>query len=163
LSINAVLFDLDGTLLDRDTSLLLFVRDQYHRYSEFQIVEKEIFVQRFIELDNHGYVWKDKVYKQLIDEFSVQNVDWSSLLDDYIRNFHKHCISYPNLLSMLTQLKKHSIKLALISNGFELLQTPARYCYSSHRAYASRSVQFVAGICSKHQSEKHALGMSQTA
>lgn len=122
MSIDAVLFDLDGTLLDRDLSLLLFVRDQYHCYPEFQFVEKEIFVQRFIELDHHGYVWKVKVYQQLIEDFSIQNLDWSSLLRDYTSNFQKHCIGFPNLLSVFTQLKKHSIKLALVSNSFGQFQ-----------------------------------------
>ncbi len=32
--IKAVIFDLDGTLLDRDSSLKLFVQDQYKRYSK---------------------------------------------------------------------------------------------------------------------------------
>ncbi|GIP59489.1 HAD family hydrolase [Paenibacillus sp. FSL W8-0186] len=122
MTINAVLFDLDGTLLDRDASLLKFVRDQYDRYPELQIVEKESFVQRFIELDHHGYVWKDKVYQQMMDEFSIKNMDWTLLIEDYIRNFQKHCIGFPNLLSMLTQLKNHNIKLALISNGFGQFQ-----------------------------------------
>ncbi|MGG4553652.1 HAD family hydrolase [Paenibacillus humicus] len=122
MTINAVLFDLDGTLLDRDASLLKFVRDQYDRYPELQIVEKESFVQRFIELDQHGYVWKDKVYQQMMDEFSIKNMDWTLLIEDYIRNFQKHCIGFPNLLSMLTQLKNHNIKLALISNGFGQFQ-----------------------------------------
>lgn len=122
MSIRAVLFDLDGTLLDRDSSLVLFVRDQYDRFKEFHVVEKENFVQRFIELDNYGYVWKDKVYQQLIDEFSIQNVDCASLLNDYISNFQKHCVAFPNLLSMLTQIKQHDIKLALVSNGFGQFQ-----------------------------------------
>ncbi|MBP1906236.1 putative hydrolase of the HAD superfamily [Paenibacillus turicensis] len=122
MTIKAVLFDLDGTLLDRDSSLLMFVRDQYHRYSEFQIIDEETFVQRFIELDNHGYVWKDKVYQQIIHEFSIQDIDWKLLLDDYIRNFQKHCIGFPNLLNMLTVLKNQDIKLALVSNGFGQFQ-----------------------------------------
>jgi len=122
LTIQAILFDLDGTLLDRDSSLLAFVSDQYNRYSEFQIIDKELFVQRFIELDNHGYVWKDKVYQQIINEFSIPNVDWTVLLDDYITNFQKHCIGFPNLLRMLTELKKHNLKLALVSNGFGQFQ-----------------------------------------
>ncbi|SDC75548.1 putative hydrolase of the HAD superfamily [Paenibacillus sp. UNCCL117] len=122
MTIHAVLFDLDGTLLDRDSSLLQFVRDQHQRYPELQFVEKDVFAQRFIELDNHGYVWKDKVYQQLVDEFSIQNLDWILLLEDYISNFQKHCIGFPNLLSMLTQLKDHNLKLALVSNGFGQFQ-----------------------------------------
>lgn len=122
MTIKAVLFDLDGTLLDRDLSLLEFVRDQYDRYSELQIVNKESFVKRFIELDNHGYMWKDKVYQQIINEFSIKNMDWALLLEDYIRNFQKYCIGFPNLLSMLTELKNNNIKLALVSNGFGQFQ-----------------------------------------
>ncbi|MGD8191427.1 HAD family hydrolase [Brevibacillus ginsengisoli] len=118
MSFDAVLFDLDGTLLDRDSSLISFIRDQYDRLKEFHVIEKERFIQRFMELDNHGYVWKDKVYQQLLNEFPIQNIHWASLLNDYINNFHKHCIAFPNLLDMLTQLKKHNIKLALVSNGF---------------------------------------------
>jgi putative hydrolase of the HAD superfamily len=122
MTIKAVLFDLDGTLLDRDLSLLEFVSDQYDRYSELQIVNKENFVKRFIELDNHGYMWKDKVYQQIINAFSIQNMDWTLLLEDYIRNFQKYCIGYPNLLSTLTELKSSNIKLALVSNGFGQFQ-----------------------------------------
>lgn len=122
MTINAVLFDLDGTLLDRDLSLFRFVRDQYHRYSAVQIIDEETFVQRFIDLDNHGYVWKDQVYQQIIHEFSIQDMDWTLLLEDYIRNFHKHCTGFPNMLNMLTILKNHGIMLALISNGFGQFQ-----------------------------------------
>lgn len=122
LTIQAVLFDLDGTLLDRDTSLLHFVKDQYRRYPELQTVEQDLFVQRFVELDNHGYLWKDKVYQQLIQEFSIPNLGWSLLLDDYLYNFQQHCTGYPNLLTMLTELKNNGLKIALISNGYGQFQ-----------------------------------------
>jgi putative hydrolase of the HAD superfamily len=122
LSIKAVLFDLDGTLLDRDTSLALFARDQYDRYSQFQVVDKDVFVQRFIDLDNHGYVWKDKVYQQLIDEFSILGVEWTELLNDYLNGFQKHCVGFPNLMNMLIELRNSGVKIALISNGYGQFQ-----------------------------------------
>ncbi|MED4753258.1 hypothetical protein [Brevibacillus choshinensis] len=61
MAIQAVHFDLDGTLLDRDSSFLAFVRDEYERCSALQTVEQDVFVSRFIELDQHDYVWEDKV------------------------------------------------------------------------------------------------------
>lgn len=64
----AVLFDLDGTLLNRDKSIELFINQQYERlFDLLSHISKEQYNSRFIELDNRGYVWKDKVYQQLID------------------------------------------------------------------------------------------------
>jgi len=122
LTVESVFFDLDGTLLDRDASLAAFVQDQYEYCAALQVVEKATFVERFIELDNHGSVWKDKVYQQLIAEYAIRNVEWPQLLHDYISNFHKYCIGYPNLVQMLTWLKGNHIKIALVSNGFGQFQ-----------------------------------------
>lgn len=122
MAIKAVLFDLDGTLLDRDASLALFVSDQYDRLPPLQSVEKAIFAQRFIELDNHGYVWKDKVYRQLIEEFSIAGMDWQTLLSDYLNGFKRFCIGFPHLLPMLTELKSRGLKIALVSNGYGQFQ-----------------------------------------
>jgi len=75
--IKAVIFDLDGTLLDRDSSLKLFVQDQYKRYSkELAHIPKQEYISRFIELDHKGYVWKDKVYQQLLAEYDLSNLTW---------------------------------------------------------------------------------------
>ena len=67
----AVLFDLDQTLLDRNTSLKSFLNWQVNDLQLIYQAQKEIFIQRFIELDANGSVWKDLVYRQLIDEFKI--------------------------------------------------------------------------------------------
>lgn len=122
MTIQAVLFDLDGTLLDRDTSLLRFVHDQYERIGALQLVQKDVFCERFIELDQHGYVWKDKVYEQLVAEFAIPDLDALFLLQDYISQFPQHCIAFPHLHETLGQLQQQGIKLGLISNGFGQFQ-----------------------------------------
>ncbi|NOV02217.1 HAD family hydrolase [Paenibacillus planticolens] len=69
--LKAIIFDLDGTLLDRQASLEAFVKHQHSRMVELQSIDKYKYVNRFIELDQRGYVWKDKVYQQLTQEFGL--------------------------------------------------------------------------------------------
>lgn len=121
--IKAVLFDLDGTLLDRDASVKWFIEEQYEKLDkQLGHVPKEKYISRFIELDNHGYVWKDKVYQQLVNEFQIEDLTWEELLGDYIREFKNYCVPFPNLISMLEQLKQNNLVLGMITNGFGQFQ-----------------------------------------
>ena len=121
--IKAVLFDLDGTLLDRDASVERFINSQYERLNEsVGHILKEKYVSRFIELDCRGYVWKDKVYQQMVAEFNITGLTWEQLLQDYVNHFKEYCVPFPNLHKMLTTLANQSIVLGIISNGKEQFQ-----------------------------------------
>ena len=116
--IQTVLFDLDGTLLDRDTSLRLFIENQYERfYEKLCHIPRPIYIERFIELDAHGYVWKDKVYQQLTGELEITSLSWRNLLSDYENEFHHSCISYSGLLQMLDALQNMGLKVGIVTNG----------------------------------------------
>lgn len=121
--IKSVIFDLDGTLLDRDASLKKFVFHQHNRLGDLLgHINRSAYTKRFIELDQHGYVWKDKVYQQLIAEFGIEGVSGEQLLEDYLTHFPCHCVPFSNLISILGQLKKSNIALGMISNGFTEFQ-----------------------------------------
>ncbi|MCS0824800.1 HAD family hydrolase [Cytobacillus firmus] len=116
--IKAVIFDLDGTLLNRDESVRMFIETQYDRLNKLVgHIPKEKFVRRFIELDDRGYVWKDKVYRQLVKEFGITDITWEELFQDYLSQFKNNCISFPNLNSMLEELRTSNLVLGLITNG----------------------------------------------
>ncbi|MFB7158809.1 HAD family hydrolase [Lysinibacillus sp. NPDC056232] len=120
--VKAVIFDLDGTFLDRDSSVRTFIDQQYERLKpHLSHILKENYVHRFIELDNHGYVWKDKVYQQLIEEFSI-DLSPEAMLEDYLQEFKNHCVPFENLHSMLQNLKKQGLKLGMITNGYGQFQ-----------------------------------------
>jgi putative hydrolase of the HAD superfamily len=124
--VKAVLFDLDGTLLDRDTSVEQFVSVQYDRLTEhLSHIPRNDYITRFIELDCHGHVWKDKVYQSLVSEFAIERISWQSLLEDYEMQFQFHCIPFRFLVEMLNELKQQGYLLGIITNGRSPFQARA--------------------------------------
>jgi putative hydrolase of the HAD superfamily len=121
--IKAIIFDLDGTLLNRNESVKLFVDRQHERLNKkLDHIPKDTYMTRFIELDKRGYVWKDKVYQQLVDEFDIKQITWEELLQDYISQFKDSCVPFPNLIKMLEELKSNNLSLGMITNGYGQFQ-----------------------------------------
>jgi HAD superfamily hydrolase (TIGR01549 family) len=121
--IDAVLFDLDGTLLDRDTSVLAFAHEQHRRLGHaIGHIPVQTYVARFVELDARGTVWKDEVYRRLVAEFRIEGMTPKALLDDYLTRFREHCVPFPNLHATLDQLQSDGLELGIISNGHGTLQ-----------------------------------------
>ena len=59
--VRAVVFDLDGTLLDRRRSFERFVREQWERFGSFlNAVDREQYVQTLVERDSDGYAPRDE-------------------------------------------------------------------------------------------------------
>jgi hypothetical protein len=68
----AVLFDLDGTLFDRDASFLRLVEDRYDCFAaDIEGILREVFVRRVVEMDGHGHVDKAVVYRDLARELCL--------------------------------------------------------------------------------------------
>jgi putative hydrolase of the HAD superfamily len=121
--VKAIMFDLDETLLNREESLKRFIGDQYNRLFSGLMVNKEDFSSKFIEWDQHGYVWKDEVYSKIIDYFSLNHFHAEELVQDYLLNFGRHAVPYSGLHHVLSTLKRAGYLLGLITNGREDLQS----------------------------------------
>lgn len=123
-----LLFDLDQTLLDRNNSLIKFLNWQINFFQLVDAKKKSAFIQRFIELDDNGSVWKDIVYAQLKEEFKIEPYVVDELLNSYVVDFNKFSTAFENVEDVIRKLFQQGYQLGLISNG----KTP----FQQHNFYA---------------------------
>jgi len=118
----AVLFDLDQTLMDRSLSLRAFCEWQANGMLRDQIETPEKFVERFIELDANGSVWKDRVYENLIAEFSINHWSVTDLLECYQLTFCAFSCLRQGVLPALKFLDELDVPTGIVTNGFSPFQ-----------------------------------------
>lgn len=118
--IQAVLFDLDETLLNRTASLRSFIDWQVKGMLCSQISDRDSFLKRFIELDANGRVWKDRVYEISIDEFEISGWSIEELTTSYELCFSRFCQPKQGAIEAVKVLSQVGLKLGLISNGRSL-------------------------------------------
>ena len=99
---------------------------------------KQKFIQRFIELDDHGRVWKDQVYHQLCNEFYITKYTVNELLAIYISDFNEFSVAFEHAEITIKQLYQNGYKLGLISNG--------RSPFQEHNFYALGLSEYFSGI-----------------
>lgn len=116
--LKAVLFDLDGTLFDRDSSVRRLVASQYDAFAqELRPVARQTFVERFVTLDRRGYVPKQQVYRDLVRQLGITGVTATTLFSFWQAHFHDRCALFPAAAATLDQLAKAGLSLGLITNG----------------------------------------------
>jgi putative hydrolase of the HAD superfamily len=131
--IKAVLFDLDGTLLDRNGSLDAFLPGQYARFAAEPDNDADCaaFCKRFIDLDGYGYTPKTDLYQTLAAEFfsksphplspAPQAGEGNSLAEalaaDFQDRFRDSAVMFPNTAEMLAVLRASGFPLGIVTNG----------------------------------------------
>jgi putative hydrolase of the HAD superfamily len=116
--ISAVLFDLDETLLDRTTSLVAFLADQYRRFAgRLGRVSFDAWRDRFLVLDARGHIGKSVVYPVLLEEFGGDLAATDALLVDYRERCCEHARGFPGMAATLSALRSRGLKLGIVTNG----------------------------------------------
>jgi putative hydrolase of the HAD superfamily len=132
-NIEAVVFDLDGTLLDRRRSFQQFVRGQWERFPHFlQTVDREQYVQTLVGLDRDGYAPRKSLFTDLITRFKLPSGMAETLLDDYRAGFPNACVLFPDAAQTLSLLRTSGLKLGLITNGSIRMQSRNCNAWPSH-------------------------------
>ncbi len=121
----AILFDLDGTLLDRDASLKRFLEEQYDRFSGLFVgVNRSLYIGTVVELDRFGHVLKPVVYAQVREKFGLSTGSEQLLLEDFEMYFHSLAIPFPGMHCLLQELLERDWRLGLVTNGSTRSQRP---------------------------------------
>lgn len=119
----AVLFDLDGTLFDRDASFLELVHVQYRAFeASVNHVPCSDFVRRAVELDEHGYADRTIVYQTLVREFDLSSELANHLTAHFQETYATFSRCFPDVPSVLAALRARGIKLGIITNGSTRMQ-----------------------------------------
>src|SRR5262249_62339957 len=114
----AVLFDLDGTLFDRDSSFRELVRVQYQAFNAaLEEVPCEVFVRRGVEFDEHGYVDKAVVYRRVATEFGLPPTLAERLTAHLQDTYASFCQCFPEVPSAIADLRAHDMKMESTKNG----------------------------------------------
>ncbi len=94
--IDAVLFDLDETLLDRSGAIHKFVADQYRRFAPaLDRIGPKLFAERFLVMEDYGRIPKDQLYPALVAALGIKDVSADELLEDYREHYPSCAVLQP--------------------------------------------------------------------
>jgi putative hydrolase of the HAD superfamily len=116
--IQAVLFDLDGTLYDRDLLVQALIEEQFDAFhEELGNVDRPSFIQRIVYLDDHGFGDKLELYKMVGKEWRLSRELSDRLHTDFWSRYIRHCKVSEDTRTTLEQLRQHGRKMGVITNG----------------------------------------------
>ena len=121
--INAVLFDLDETLLDRSGAIHNFVADQYGRFaSALDRIGPKVFAERFLALEDYGRVPKDQFYPALVEKLGIKDISAAEMLEDYRQHYPSCAVLQPGAHATIAAIRADGLLTGVITNGNDRVQ-----------------------------------------
>ena len=146
--VDAVVFDLDGTLLDRRLSFERFIQGQWQRFSDLlQSVEQADYVRAVIELDANGYGPRKELFAQALARVELSSELAATLRRDYRDGFPGACVLFPEAARTLSRLRIDGFRLGLITNGSVRMQSRKLACLSLVPAFDAVLISDAEGVC----------------
>jgi putative hydrolase of the HAD superfamily len=127
--LRAVLFDLDGTLLDRHRSFERFVRDQWSRFaSAVHPAGPDEYVRVLLARDREGYGPRGTLFSGAVADLGLSPTLAGTLRDDFRAGFASACVLFPDAMPTLHALRAAGFTLGLITNGSVRMQARKLEC-----------------------------------
>ena len=124
----AVLFDLDGTLYDRDAAIRRMAEEQFEAFHDQLGVRKHEFVEHLLKLDGYGHNRSPHLHHVLAQELGFDR-NLADRLEEYFRSrFPYQCRLSQDTLKTLAGLRASGQKLGLVTNGPNQWQTRKIEC-----------------------------------
>jgi len=121
--IRAVLFDLDGTLYDRDRLASDLFHAQYAAFAhELRGIAYERFLRDAVAMDDHGYGVKEDGYRALVQSWGLDAALADRLIADFWASYDSHCKLGDDVRHTLAELRRRGLKLGVITNGPSAMQ-----------------------------------------
>jgi putative hydrolase of the HAD superfamily len=116
--VKAVFFDLDDTLYDRDELVRIVVAAQYDTFrQELASVPKARYVERIVELDDHGYADKRALYESVVAAWKLQPALAERLTLNFWTSYDEKCWLPEDTRATLVTLRRKGVKVGVITNG----------------------------------------------
>ena len=123
-SIRAVIFDLDGTLLDRGRTFTHHLEEQARRHADLLAPHVvDAYVQQMLVLDQNGYTARDEFYRLAEQQLSLPAGAATRLFDDFRTHYPERSFPFPGAIETLEQLRRSGFALGLITNGSVTIQS----------------------------------------
>lgn len=121
--IRAVLFDLDGTLYDRDRLAVELFEQQYALFAaDLRDVSYERFMRDVLAMDDHGHGPKQSGYAALGTSWGLDAAVADRLFAHFSESYHGYCHLTDDVRRTLDELRRRRLKLGVITNGGSAMQ-----------------------------------------
>jgi putative hydrolase of the HAD superfamily len=119
----AVLFDLDGTLFDRDATVQRVLAWQAAAFrAELPPGRGPEFIARVTALDAHGHHDKRELYDRVARQFGLDDDCRERLIDTFWRRYHALAVATPDALRVLDALRASGFRTGIVTTGMTTVQ-----------------------------------------